>query len=81
MLYGIGWIIATDTSVGRFAVMTIALLITLALGYVRFVRRGTIASTPGASIEAHDLVDLERRVHDLEERMREAATALGPKTS
>jgi hypothetical protein len=48
---------------------------------VRFVRRGTIASTPGASIEAHDLVDLERRVHDLEERMREAATALGPKTS
>ena len=81
MLYGVGWIIATDTSVGRFAVMTIALLITLALGYVRFVRRGTIASTtPGiASSDAHDLVDLERRVHDLEERMREAATALGPK--
>src|SRR5207253_2576882 len=57
MLYGVGWIIATDTSVGRFAVMTIALLITLALGYVRFVRRGTIASTtPGiASSDAHDL--------------------------
>ena len=83
MLYGVGWIIATDTSVGRFAVMTIALLITLALGYVRFVRRGTIASTtPGiASSDAHDLADLERRVHDLEERMREAATALGPKSS
>lgn len=83
MLYGVGWIIATDTSIGRFVVMTIALLITLALGYVRFVRRAPIASaTSGmASSDAHDVADLARRVHELEERMKEAATALGPKAS
>lgn len=38
MVYGVGWIIATGTSIARFIVMTVALLITLALGYVRFVR-------------------------------------------
>ena len=38
MIYGVGWIIATGTSYARFAVMTVALVITLALGYVRFVR-------------------------------------------
>ena len=34
MLYGVGWIIATDVSKARFVVMAIALVITLALGYV-----------------------------------------------
>ena len=81
MLYGVGWIIATDTSIGRFLVMTVALGITLALGYARFVRRGAIA---GAIIEAgstdgRGLADLDRRVHDLEERMNAVANAFGPK--
>lgn len=82
MVYGVGWIIVTDTSIGRFLVMTIALAITLALGYARFVRRGPIAAaTAGtASSDGRDLTDLERRVRDLEERLNEAATALGPKT-
>ncbi len=34
MLYGVGWVIASDSSVTRFGVMTVALVITLALGYV-----------------------------------------------
>ena len=38
MVYGVGWIIATGTSIVRFIVMTIALAITLTLGYIRFVR-------------------------------------------
>lgn len=79
MVYGVGWIIATDTSVSRFVVMTVALVITLALGYVRFVRgrgapagvAGSGAADPGASS------DLERRVSDLEERMNQASSALG----
>jgi hypothetical protein len=80
MLYGVGWIIATDTSIGRFVVMTIALLITLGLGYVRFVRRGPTTTTSGmVPTDAQDVADLARRVHELEERMQEAATALGPK--
>jgi hypothetical protein len=38
MLYGIGSILVTDAWVMRFLVMTVALVITLALGYARFVR-------------------------------------------
>jgi hypothetical protein len=44
MLYGVGWIIATDVSKARFVVMAIALVITLALGYLRFVRSGKTAA-------------------------------------
>lgn len=82
MVYGVGWILATDRSVTRFVVMTIALAITLALGYVRFVRRRAITAVPaGPRIADGDgLGDIERRVRDLEERMNEAAKALGPKS-
>jgi len=82
MVYGVGWIIATDTSTVRFFVMTAALGITLALGYVRFVRQQR--SIP-AHAHAHGLVrdpgtesvsDLERRVRTLEDKMRRAGDAL-----
>jgi hypothetical protein len=78
MLYGVGWIVATDTSVTRFVVMTVALGVTLALGYVRFVRRGTPAPPGGMSgADGADLAELGRRVRDLEERMDKAASVLG----
>jgi hypothetical protein len=81
MLYGVGWIVATDRSVARFFVMTVALGLTLALGYVRFVRHRTVAPAPGgASIQGTEgLADIERRVSELEERMNQAASALGSK--
>jgi hypothetical protein len=79
MLYGVGWIVVTDTSITRFLVMTAALVITLGLGYVRFVRRGAsspvaIASTQPAN---EGLAQIEWRIRSLEERMNEAARALG----
>ncbi len=79
MLYGVGWIVATDTSITRFLVMTAALLITLGLGYVRFVRRGTtLPVAAGLSIpESEGLAQIDRRVRSLEARMNEAAQALG----
>jgi hypothetical protein len=79
MVYGVGWIVATGTSVTRFLVMTVALAITLVLGYVRFVRpRGIPAAANGPGIaEGGALVDIDRRVQDLEKRMNEAAKALG----
>jgi len=79
MLYGVGWIVATNTSITRFLIMTAALVITLGLGYVRFVRRGAtslVAAGP-AIPESEGLAHIERRVRDLEERMNEAAHALG----
>jgi hypothetical protein len=79
MLYGVGWIIATDVSKARFVVMAIALVITLALGYLRFVRSGkTAAEKAGAAAPgAEGLADIELRLRTLEERMKEAARALG----
>jgi hypothetical protein len=78
MVYGVGWIIVTDGSMARFFVMTVALAITLALGYVRFVREpvrpGVPADQPAIPAGAQEL---EQRVRALEERMASAAQALG----
>jgi hypothetical protein len=81
MIYGVGWIIATDTSIARFWVMSAALVITLGLGYVRFVRRGaTSPAAAGSAIhESEGLAEVERRLRELEERMNQAAQALGHK--
>lgn len=76
MVYGVGWIIVTDSSTARFFVMTIALAITLALGYVRFVHRGESAVMPGPAAREQGLVGLEQRVRHLEDRMDQAASAL-----
>ena len=38
MIYGSGWTIASRDSVARFVVITFALAITIALGYLKFVR-------------------------------------------
>ena len=79
MVYGVGWIISTETSVVRFVVMTVALAITLALGYIRFVRgRAVPRKVEGRVVAGGDgLADLERRVQDLEGRLNHAASALG----
>jgi hypothetical protein len=79
MVYGVGWIIATDTSVVRFLVMTAALAITLSLGYARFVRGRANAAAPGPAgpSDGAALNDIDRRVRDIEARLQSVATALG----
>jgi hypothetical protein len=79
MLYGVGWIIATDVSKARFVVMAIALVITLLLGYARFVRTGRpAAGEPGAgATESEGMADIELRLRALEESVQEAARVLG----
>lgn len=79
MIYGVGWIIATDASTMRFFVMTAALAITLGLGYVRFVRQrdAVPVGAPGATSVGGDASDLERRVRALEDKLNRAAGALG----
>ncbi len=58
MVYGVGWIVATDTSVSRFLVMTVALAITLALGYIRFVRRQTASEVSATQSIGDDHVQV-----------------------
>lgn len=79
MLYGVGWISATGMAMSRFIVITVALVITLGLGYIRFVRGRSTAATAKApaSTGATDASDIERRVRDLELRISEAAKTLG----
>ncbi len=81
MLYGVGWIAFTGTSIIRFLVMTVALVITVGLGYVRFVRQSKISPmVDGLEIlHGSGLTDIERRVSDLEGRMDDASNALGQK--
>jgi hypothetical protein len=73
MLYGVGWIASTDTSITRFAVMSVALAITVGLGWLRFARRPARAADPA---EAGELARIEGRVEALEERLREAGRLL-----
>lgn len=80
MLYGTGWIIATGTSQARFWVMTVALLITLGLGYLKFVRsKDAGVQTAGGAFEPStaEVASLEARVDSLERRAAAAAAALG----
>jgi hypothetical protein len=78
MLYAVGWIIATDSSFARFGVMAVALLITLALGYIRFVQGGktTASGVEAGTPEADGLANIEVRLRELESRMSEAGRAL-----
>jgi hypothetical protein len=52
MLYGVGWGLASGNSVTRFLVLVAALVVSLALGYLKFVRGrrpAGPAEVPGAS--------------------------------
>jgi hypothetical protein len=71
MIYGIGWIVVTNTTMARFVVITVALALTLALGYLRFARNvPTLQARRGAGDAG--LEQLEARVRALEDRMNSA---------
>jgi hypothetical protein len=79
MVYGTGWIIATGTSKVRFFVMAAALAITIALGYVKFVRGRVAVRAPaavGPTAEGADVGELTARVEALEQKLAGAAEAL-----
>lgn len=76
MLYGTGWTIAAGESVLRFWVIAFALAVTLALGYVRFVRGQ--GSQPAAPSQASpQLAELAQRIEELERRLQRASDSLG----
>ena len=85
MVYGIGWVLVSSTTLERFLVVTLALVVTLSLGYVRFVRQRTPARTgrtvnAGASpvptgLGGVDLAEIERRLQAIERRLDRIAAA------
>lgn len=80
MCYGVGMILATTTSVARFVVLTIALVITIGLGYLRFARRSVsvapLARGADLTVSPTHLVDLTVRVEGIERRLDAVGRAL-----
>jgi hypothetical protein len=75
----------SGNSSARFAVICFALVVTIGLGYLKFVRgrrggtaRAAVEAGPqGGVIEGTELAELSARVATLEERAAAAASALG----
>lgn len=80
MVYGAGWTIFSGTSTARFFVVAFALIVTIALGYAKFVRerKKTTVSVESSAVgtPVAGLADLEGRVAMLEARTAAAASAL-----
>jgi hypothetical protein len=80
MVYGSGWTIFSGTSTARFFVVLFALAVTIALGYLKFVRLRAGAPAPLLATSAPapaELVGVEARLASLEARADAAAAALG----
>jgi hypothetical protein len=81
MLYGTGWVIFSGSSTARFFVVLFAFVITIALGYLKFVRgrkaEPAVAVEGAEGVSEAELGSLEARVTSLEARQAAAAAALG----
>jgi uncharacterized protein HemX len=80
MLYGVGWVIFSGNSTARFVVILFALVVTLGLGYVKFVRQrqeSATTGTVGQPVDDAQVAGLASRVSALESRAAAAAAALG----
>lgn len=82
MLYGAGWSLAAGESTGRFWVLVLALAITTALGYMRFVRgKGTPATAPSSALVPAatdaEMASVEQRLSSLERTMSSLRDAFG----
>jgi HAMP domain-containing protein len=83
MVYGSGWVIASGTSMARFFVVLFALAVTIALGYLKFVRGGqgatpTVVAAGALPVGSAEIGDLAGRVTALEDRLAAAASAFAP---
>jgi hypothetical protein len=90
MLYAVGWGLASGNSVTRFLVLVAALAVSLALGYLKFVRgRRPVAEAgpaPGRDVSSGqtsvaggssaEVAELSSRVAALERRLAAAAAGL-----
>jgi len=74
MVYAVGMTVSAEQSIWRFLVVAIALVVTIGIGYLKFVRR----SAPAAATVATDLPpDVAARLDHLEHRFEALRRALG----
>lgn len=77
-LYGTGWVVFSGSSTARFFVVLFALIVTIGLGYLKFVRgraaRPATSEAAGGVSEA-ELGTLEARIASLEGRLAAVAAA------
>jgi type VI protein secretion system component VasK len=78
MLYGTGWVIFSGSSTARFLVILFALIVTIGLGYLKFVRgrKPEVVAAAGEAPSDAVIGSLEARVATLEARQAAAASAL-----
>ena len=82
MVYGSGWVIFSGNSVARFLVILLAFAVSVALGYLKFVRERQAAAgrVPVTQVDDAAVAGLAERVAALEERAAATAAALGGDT-
>lgn len=83
MLYAVGQSISSEQSVARFVVITLALVVTIGVGWLKFVHRSGVAATDAGEADVRSTPDLTagtdglaRRVHALEQRLSALRRAL-----
>jgi hypothetical protein len=78
MIYGTGWTFASGESQLRFWVTAFALMVTLGLGYVRFVRvrRATAAPVETSTSTSAALQEIEARIGRIEDQLDNVGRAL-----
>ncbi len=87
MVAGVIWVLTSGESVARFAVIVFAFVVTLALGYLKFVRQReeapavAVAGGGGGAVALDEgaVADLVRRIDAIERRTAAAAEALAVK--
>jgi len=70
MIYAVGVTVSSNASIVRFIVVAIALAVTIAIGYLKFVRRRTVVASDAGSTDlppelAERLATVERKLDAL----------------
>ena len=75
MIYAVGLTVSSNASVVRFVVVAIALAVTVAIGYLKFVR-GRTAAAPGAEVPTEAAGELGERLSAVERKLDALGRAL-----
>ena len=75
MIYAVGMTVSSDASIVRFVIVAVALAVTVAIGYLKFVR-GRAAKATGAATPQGELGELGERLAAVERKLDALGRAL-----